>query len=212
MKQRNFLFYGQKDGLNGSSLHKSDWTVMSFYISMTNNFCYSFRCSDDHNMFGFFFYYYYFKINRSTKRFGADQKRFEHLAFLNLAQNVVCLVWSFISESLVFIFLLLGPVERIDNRAQFSFFGAYSTVIKLWSRSSSGGAPWWSYWSAGITNTIGPTMGIEALKYISYPAQACYDLLPLFLTSSPHISVPASYHISLPKCHLKVYRMMPSCI
>uniref|UniRef100_A0A5B6Z4Z7 Putative UDP-galactose transporter 3 isoform 1 n=1 Tax=Davidia involucrata TaxID=16924 RepID=A0A5B6Z4Z7_DAVIN len=76
----------------------------------------------------------------STKRFGPDKKRFEHLAFLNLAQNVVCLIWSFI-------------------------------MIKLWSSSSRGGAPWWSYWSAGITNTIGPAMGIEALKYISYPAQ-----------------------------------------
>ncbi|KAJ8773741.1 hypothetical protein K2173_006391 [Erythroxylum novogranatense] len=78
----------------------------------------------------------------STKRFGADGKRFEHLAFLNLAQNVVCLIWSYI-------------------------------MIKIWSRSSTSGsgAPWWTYWSAGITNTIGPAMGIEALKYISYPAQ-----------------------------------------
>ncbi|XP_068648615.1 UDP-galactose/UDP-glucose transporter 3 [Aristolochia californica] len=76
----------------------------------------------------------------STKKFGPDGKRFEHLAFLNLAQNVVCLVWSLI-------------------------------MIKLWSRSSSDGAPWWTYWSASITNTIGPAMGIEALKYISYPAQ-----------------------------------------
>uniref|UniRef100_A0A2P2L0A9 UDP-galactose/UDP-glucose transporter 3 isoform X2 n=1 Tax=Rhizophora mucronata TaxID=61149 RepID=A0A2P2L0A9_RHIMU len=80
----------------------------------------------------------------STKRFGPEGKRFEHLAFLNLAQNVVCLVWSYI-------------------------------MIKIWSRSGGGrgGAPWWTYWSAGITNTIGPAMGIEALKYISYPAQAC---------------------------------------
>lgn len=76
----------------------------------------------------------------STKRFGPHNERFEHLAFLNLAQNVVCLVWSFI-------------------------------MIKIWSNGKSGGAPWWSYWSAGITNTIGPAMGIEALKYISYPAQ-----------------------------------------
>ena len=45
------------------------------------------------------------------------------------------------------------------------------TVIKMWASGNSGGAPWWSYWSAGITNTIGPAMGIEALKYISYPAQ-----------------------------------------
>ncbi|CAI0387609.1 unnamed protein product [Linum tenue] len=80
----------------------------------------------------------------STKRFGPDGERFEHLAFLNLAQSVVCLIWSFM-------------------------------MIKMWSRSSGGGAPWWSYWSAGITNTIGPAMGIEALKYISYPAQACFD-------------------------------------
>ncbi|KAJ0753256.1 hypothetical protein HanPI659440_Chr09g0333631 [Helianthus annuus] len=29
-----------------------------------------------------------------------------------------------------------------------------------------GHAPWWSYWSAGITNTIGPAMANEALKYI----------------------------------------------
>ncbi|CAD5183921.1 unnamed protein product [Musa acuminata subsp. malaccensis] len=76
----------------------------------------------------------------STKLFGPDGKRFEHLSFLNLAQNVVCFVWSLI-------------------------------MIKLWSRSSSGGAPLWSYWSPSITNTIGPSMGIEALKYISYPAQ-----------------------------------------
>ncbi|XP_078429641.1 UDP-galactose transporter 3 [Wolffia australiana] len=76
----------------------------------------------------------------STKRFGPDGQRFEHLAFLNLAQNVVCLIWSFL-------------------------------MLKLWSKGSNGGAPWWSYWSASITNTIGPAMGIEALKYISYPAQ-----------------------------------------
>lgn len=56
------------------------------------------------------------------------------------------------------------------------------TVLKLWSGSSSGGAPWWSYWSAGITNTIGPAMGIEALKYISYPAQACFSDCFLSLT------------------------------
>ncbi|XP_020596111.1 UDP-galactose/UDP-glucose transporter 3-like [Phalaenopsis equestris] len=76
----------------------------------------------------------------STKRFGPDGKRFEHLAFLNLAQNVICYIWSLM-------------------------------MINLFSRRSSGGAPLWSYWSASITNTIGPAMGIEALKYISYPAQ-----------------------------------------
>lgn len=39
-----------------------------------------------------------FCFNRSTKRFGPDGKRFEHLAFLNFAQNVVCLIWSYISK------------------------------------------------------------------------------------------------------------------
>ena len=45
-------------------------------------------------------------------------------------------------------------------------------MIKIWpSDQNSGGAPLKSYWSAGISNTIGPVMGIEALKYISFPAQ-----------------------------------------
>uniref|UniRef100_A0A6V7QR38 UDP-galactose/UDP-glucose transporter 3 n=1 Tax=Ananas comosus var. bracteatus TaxID=296719 RepID=A0A6V7QR38_ANACO len=76
----------------------------------------------------------------STKRFGPDGWRFDHLAFLNFAQNVVCFVWSFI-------------------------------MIKLWSKSSEGRAPLFKYCGVSITNTIGPAMGIEALKYISYPAQ-----------------------------------------
>ncbi|BBG94229.1 UDP-galactose transporter 3 [Prunus dulcis] len=95
----------------------------------------------------------------STKRFGPDGNRFEHLAFLNLAQNVVCLIWSYI-------------------------------MIKLWNSRNAGGAPLWTYWSAGITNTIGPAMGIEALKYISYPAQGqispeaddCHILVGYFIS------------------------------
>ncbi|KAL5100314.1 hypothetical protein RYX36_004641 [Vicia faba] len=92
----------------------------------------------------------------STKRFGPDGERFEHLAVLNLAQNVVCLIWSFI-------------------------------MITIWGGGISGGAPWWSYWSAGITNTIGPAMGIEALKYISYPAQVLAKsskMIPVMLMGS----------------------------
>ena len=54
-------------------------------------------------------------------------------------------------------------------------------MIKLWSIGGSGGAPWWTYWSAGITNTIGPAMGIEALKYISYPAQVTLCLYRLII-------------------------------
>ncbi|OEL22967.1 UDP-galactose/UDP-glucose transporter 3 [Dichanthelium oligosanthes] len=83
----------------------------------------------------------------STKRFGPEARRFEHLAFLNFAQNVVCFVWSFL-------------------------------MIMLWSggSSSAGRAPLWKYWGVSVTNTIGPTMGIEALKYISYPAQVRFRL------------------------------------
>ncbi|KAF8687651.1 hypothetical protein HU200_042568 [Digitaria exilis] len=92
----------------------------------------------------------------STKRFGPEARRFEHLAFLNFAQNVVCFVWSFISE------------RPLRPSLPSSWL-----VIKLWSggSSSAGHAPLWKYWGVSITNTIGPTMGIEALKYISYPAQ-----------------------------------------
>lgn len=59
----------------------------------------------------------------------------------------------------------------------------FRAVIVIWSDGGKSGAPWWSYWSAGITNTIGPAMGIEALKYISYPAQA-YSRFLKFLVFS----------------------------
>ncbi|KAL0372443.1 UNVERIFIED_CONTAM: UDP-galactose/UDP-glucose transporter 3 [Sesamum calycinum] len=105
----------------------------------------------------------------STKRFGPDKKRFEHLAFLNLAQNVVCLIWSFL-------------------------------MIKIWSNSGNGGAPWWSYWSASITNTIGPAMGIEALKYISYPAQVLAKsskMIPVMLMGKfMGLNIPEYVHIA----------------
>lgn len=158
---------------------------------------------------------------RSTKRFGPNGERFEQLAFLNLAQSVVCLVWSFISKSLsrisdkcvkifylnlcfmrccsktcwkfrvyyflkpssygnlwlsysIYIFCILWVyLNQIRLTFYFNHFFMCS-VIKIWSSGNSGGAPWWSYWSAGITNTIGPAMGIEALKYISYPAQVWF--------------------------------------
>lgn len=64
---------------------------------------------------------------------------------------------------------------------------ASCAVIKLWSSRRTGGAPWWAYWSAGITNTIGPAMGIEALKYISYPAQACFKLSPYIIVQPSHL-------------------------
>lgn len=32
-------------------------------------------------------------------------------------------------------------------------------------------AEWWEYWKAGITNSIGPALGMVALKNITYSAQ-----------------------------------------
>ncbi|PPD76694.1 hypothetical protein GOBAR_AA27115 [Gossypium barbadense] len=52
----------------------------------------------------------------STKRFGSDGKRFEHLAFLNLAQNVVCLVWSYIIEAMVV--LPCGLIGVLESQIQ----------------------------------------------------------------------------------------------
>lgn len=77
-------------------------------------------------------------------------------------------------------------------------------VIKLWSNGGSGGAPWWTYWSAGITNTIGPAMGIEALKYISYPAQ-------VLAKSSKMIPGEVSMSITL-DCSLFVSIKISLCI
>ena len=57
--------------------------------------------------------------------------------------------------------------EQESNQIYFSDY----LVIKIWSNGKRDGAPWWTFWSAGVTNTIGPAMGIEALKYISYPGQ-----------------------------------------
>jgi UDP-galactose transporter B1 len=78
------------------------------------------------------------------KKFGPDGRRFEHLSFLNLAQNVVCLVWAVI---------------------MLQFSGASG------SRGIGKRSPLSAYWLASISNSFGPACGIQALKYISYPAQ-----------------------------------------
>ncbi|XP_057871838.1 UDP-galactose/UDP-glucose transporter 3 isoform X2 [Cryptomeria japonica] len=91
-------------------------------------------------IFSAYIYQGFLQETLSTKRFGPDGKRFEHLAFLNFAQNIVCLIWSYI-------------------------------MIILWSTKNSGTAPLLKYWSPCISNTIGPALGLQALKYISYPAQ-----------------------------------------
>eukprot|EP00271_Cylindrocystis_brebissonii_P003022 TRINITY_DN13771_c0_g1_i1.p1 TRINITY_DN13771_c0_g1~~TRINITY_DN13771_c0_g1_i1.p1 ORF type:complete len:398 (-),score=90.05 TRINITY_DN13771_c0_g1_i1:627-1820(-) len=76
----------------------------------------------------------------STKKFGPDQQRFEHLAFLNLAQNVVCFCWAAI-------------------------------WLAIARERSTQAAPLRDYWMCGLSNSVGPALGLIALKYISYPAQ-----------------------------------------
>ena len=44
---------------------------------------------------------------RSTRRYGEKGERFEQLTFLNLAQNVVCFVWSMLSKT-------LGTISQAD--------------------------------------------------------------------------------------------------
>ncbi|CAM6128091.1 unnamed protein product [Calypogeia fissa] len=44
-------------------------------------------------------------------------------------------------------------------------------MLELWSSKRTSQAPLWTFWSASITNSIGPACGILALKYISFPAQ-----------------------------------------
>ncbi|CAM6022174.1 unnamed protein product [Sphagnum balticum] len=78
--------------------------------------------------------------NVSTTRYGEKEERFEHLVFLNLAQNVVCFIWSLL-------------------------------MLQLWPNKKGTQAPLTAYWTASISNAIGPACGIVALKYISYPAQ-----------------------------------------
>jgi UDP-galactose transporter B1 len=77
----------------------------------------------------------------SKREYGADRERFPHLQSLVFFQCVACFVWSAI------LWLL------IDSR-------------------KSGDAPaFWKYWMPALTNVIGPSCGMQALRNITYPAQ-----------------------------------------
>ncbi len=49
-----------------------------------------------------------------------------------------------------------------------------NAVLQLWPNKKGTQAPLTAYWSASISNAIGPACGIVALKYISYPAQVIH--------------------------------------
>jgi hypothetical protein len=79
----------------------------------------------------------------AIKRFGPTRERFEGLKALNGVQSVACFAWAA---------LLLALVARPAKGARLP--------------------PVTAFWKVGVTNSIGPALGIEALKNISYPAQA----------------------------------------
>ncbi len=78
----------------------------------------------------------------STKRFGVEQQQFPYLKALNGVQSLACFLWAGL--------LLL-------------VFGSGKRSAKL--------PPFWAYWKPGVTNSIGPACGFQALKNISYAAQ-----------------------------------------
>ena len=73
----------------------------------------------------------------------ASCRRFTHLKALNGVQSIACFLWAAILVAL--------PFQRPQKGAKI--------------------APWLAYWKPGISNSIGPALGTQALKNISYPAQ-----------------------------------------
>lgn len=82
-------------------------------------------------------------------------RRFDGLDALHGAQAAACAVFAL---------LLLGVAPGLRPLANTKKGGGSK------SRSSSV-APPSSYWRAGLSNSVGPTLGYLALKNISYPAQ-----------------------------------------
>ncbi|KAI7838118.1 hypothetical protein COHA_008049 [Chlorella ohadii] len=78
----------------------------------------------------------------STKKFGPQGERFSHLSSLNAVQCWVCFLWA-------------------------------GLLLAVFGKSEAGkdGQPFTAYWKAAITNCVGAACGMQALKYISYPAQ-----------------------------------------
>lgn len=82
----------------------------------------------------------------ATRKYGADEARFPHLNALNGVQSATCFVWA------VTLLLIFKP--------------AYGPDL----------APVTAYWLPGLTNSVGPACGYQALKNISYPAQVSASL------------------------------------
>lgn len=77
----------------------------------------------------------------SKREYGPDHERFPHLQSLVFFQCVACFVWS------ALLWLLLD------------------------SRKTADAPQFWRYWKPALTNVVGPSCGMQALRNITYPAQ-----------------------------------------
>ena len=80
----------------------------------------------------------------ALKKYGEQQERFKNLEALNGAQALTCWLWAWL------ILLGLSQTGQISNKDL---------------------PPWTAYWRVGVTNTLGPSCGMIALKNITYSAQ-----------------------------------------
>lgn len=86
----------------------------------------------------------------------AGGKRFDGLDALHGAQAAACALFAL---------LLLGVAPGLRPSTE------TDKKKKGGSSKAAAAAPPSSYWRAGLSNSVGPTLGYLALKNISYPAQ-----------------------------------------
>ena len=98
------------------------------------------------------------------KKYGAGAERLGNLEALNGAQSLCCFVWAWI---ILQIMIATGSIKAGET------------------------ALWHEYWKAGITNSIGPALGMVALKNITYSAQV---LVSPAQRQERNISLGAMFH------------------
>jgi hypothetical protein len=106
-------------------------------------------------------------------------RRFTHLKTLNGVQSIACFLWAAL--------LLCTPFAQ--------------------RRKGDVYAPILAYWKPGISNSIGPALGTEALKNISYPAQVF--ALPCFLAILSACRSQSLLQRPLPAFALQQWPSMP---
>jgi len=84
----------------------------------------------------------------AIKKYGLLGARFPHLNALVGVQSMACFLWAGV-------LLLVFPPAKGEHVA-----------------------PITAYWLPGLTNSVGPALGFQALKNISYPAQASFGMPP----------------------------------